>query len=79
MQQTLTLCVDEQLIPFKGKSTWKQYLPNKLHKWVYRFFVLSSDKGVVHDIISYTGNINPGEAENVINLKASANIVLHLA
>ncbi|KAH8022895.1 hypothetical protein HPB51_006253 [Rhipicephalus microplus] len=26
------LCVDEQLVPFKGRSSLKQYLPNKLKK-----------------------------------------------
>ena len=31
MQQEL--CFDEQLVPFKGKSQLKQYIPSKPHKW----------------------------------------------
>ena len=26
------LCVDEQIVPFKGRSQVKQYIPNKPHK-----------------------------------------------
>ena len=34
------LCIDEQMIPFKGASSLKQYLPNKPHKYGYKVFVL---------------------------------------
>ena len=34
------LCIDEQMDPFKGKSWLKQYIPKKLHKWGYKFFLL---------------------------------------
>ena len=36
--KTQALCIDEQLIPFKGKSQLKQYIPSKPHKWGYKFF-----------------------------------------
>ncbi|KAH9384244.1 hypothetical protein HPB48_026229 [Haemaphysalis longicornis] len=34
------LCVDEQLVPFKGRSSLKQYLPKKPKKWGYKLFLL---------------------------------------
>lgn len=30
------LCVDEQMVPFKGVSSLKQYLPGKPSKWGYK-------------------------------------------
>jgi len=29
--------VDEQMIPFKGRSSMKQYMKSKPHKWGYKF------------------------------------------
>ena len=39
------LAVDEQIIPFKGKSSLKQYNPKKPHKWGCKVFVLSGVSG----------------------------------
>jgi len=30
------VCVDEQMVPFKGASSLKQYLPSKPHKYGYK-------------------------------------------
>lgn len=30
--------VDEQIIPFKGRSTLKMYIKNKPHKWGFKIF-----------------------------------------
>ena len=73
------LCIDEQLVPFKGKSSLKQYLPNKPHKWGYKIFVLADDQGMTYDFIPYSGKIHPVDKPDVPDLKASGNIVLHLA
>ena len=35
------LNVDEQIIPFKGKSIMKQHMPNKPNPWGYKMFVLA--------------------------------------
>ena len=73
------LCVDEQLVSFKGKSSAKQYIPNKPKKWGYKLFVLADEKGMMYDFIPYTGKIEPVEDPSVPDLKPSANSVLHLA
>ena len=72
------LCIDEQIIPFKGHSSLKQYVPKKPHKWGYKLFVLADHKGFVHDFFPYTGKINPVDNPNVPDLKPSANAVLQL-
>ena len=72
-----TLCVDEQMIPFKGNSTLKQYIPSKPHKYGYKVFVLCSNKGLIHDFELYTGKINLPADEP--DLGASSNIVVRLA
>ena len=76
---TQSLCVDEQIIPFKGISGIKQYTPNKPHKWGYKFFVLADSKGMTYDFIPYTGKIQPVDDPAIPDLKPSANSVLHLA
>ena len=73
------LCVDEQLIPFKRRSSVKQYIPNKPKTWGYKFFVLADEKGMTYDFFPYNGRIDPVDDPSVPDLKPSANSVLHLA
>lgn len=47
--------VDEIIIPFKGRSTMKQYNKNKLHKWGIKMFALASSNRLVHDFEIYVG------------------------
>ncbi|XP_037773143.1 piggyBac transposable element-derived protein 3-like [Penaeus monodon] len=73
------LCVDEQMVPFKGNSSMKQYIPKKPHKRGYKIFVLADDMGMVYDFMPYVGKIEPVNNPIVPDLKPSANSVLHLA
>ncbi|KAK6182621.1 hypothetical protein SNE40_010263 [Patella caerulea] len=36
--------IDESLCPFKGKLSYKQYIPNKPHKWGVKFWVMCDAK-----------------------------------
>ena len=76
---TRDLCIDETIIPFKGHSLIKQYIPKKPYKWGFKLFVLADKHGMVHDFIPYVGKIEPVNDQDVPDLGASANIVLHLA
>ncbi|CAF4282180.1 unnamed protein product [Rotaria sordida] len=50
------LSVDEQIIPFKGRSIMKQQMPNKPSRWGYKMFLLAGgNSGICCDFISYTG------------------------
>ena len=77
MQQNI--CIDEQMVPFKGRNKMKQYLPNKPKKWGFKIFVLADSGGLIHDFIPYTGSTQPVNKEGIPDLGASSNIVLHLA
>jgi hypothetical protein len=71
------LCVDEQIVPFKGRSIMKQYNPRKPHRWGYKVFVLSGVSGFCYDFEIYTGEqvkIGPSE----IDCGASSNVVIRL-
>ena len=66
--------VDEQMIPFKGRSSMKQYMKSKPHKWGYKVFTRAGVSGLVYDFEIYTGSkMNLGG-----NLSFSGNVVLRL-
>ncbi|XP_049798775.1 piggyBac transposable element-derived protein 3-like [Schistocerca nitens] len=47
--------VDEQIIPFKGRSGLKQYIRNKPHKWGYKSFTRAGASGMMYDFEIYVG------------------------
>ncbi|KAH7975557.1 hypothetical protein HPB52_003168 [Rhipicephalus sanguineus] len=71
------LVVDEQIVPFKGRSSLKQYVPSKPHKWGYKIFVLCDVHGLVYDFSIYKGDIRP--VPGLPDLGASSNVVLELS
>ena len=73
------LCIDEQMVPFKGISSLKQYIPKKPHKWGFKFFVLADCKGFVYDFFPYVGKIDRVCNDAVPDLGPSSNSVLQLA
>ena len=72
------LSVDEQMVPFKGASSMKQYVPKKPHKWGYKTFILADSTGVVYDFFPYTGKIDLVNNPEVPDLGPSSNSVLRL-
>ena len=73
------LSVDEQMVPFTGASSMKQYVPKKPHQWGYKIFILADSTGVVYDFFPYTGKIDPLNNPEVPDLGPSSNSVLQLA
>ena len=59
--------VDESLIPFKGRLSFKQYLPLKPKKWGIKFFVLADSlNGFCLDWKAYTGKeAAPRDGDNM--------------
>ena len=68
--------IDEQVVPFKGKSVFRMYDPKKPKKWGYKIFVLSGVDGLIHNLEVYTGKIEPCPGQP--DIKASGNIELCL-
>lgn len=50
--------IDEMVIPFKGRSTLKQYIKNKPKKWGFKVWVRSSATGYVSCFELYSGKQN---------------------
>ena len=70
-----TLCVDEQMVSYKGRSSLKQYMPSKPYKYGYKIFSLCDISGILYNFEVYGGKILPAEGEP--DLRASSSIVLH--
>ncbi|XP_064462103.1 piggyBac transposable element-derived protein 3-like [Ornithodoros turicata] len=75
MEQCLS--VDEQVIPFKGRSRLKQYNPKKPKKWGYKMFVLCGASGIPYDFEFYAGKAE--HPDHLTDISASSNVVLRLA
>lgn len=43
------MCVDEQIIPFKGQHSMKVYMKSKPNKWGYKVWVLAGASGYIYD------------------------------
>ena len=70
------LYTDEQMVPFKGKSHFKQYNPQKPKKWGYKIYVLSGIDEIIYNFKIHTCSIMPCPGQP--DLQASRNIVLQL-
>ena len=73
---TENICVDEQIIPFKGKSKLKTYNPKKPYHWGYKAFVCCTSNGIIRDFEFYTGQVEQARGHDDIG--SSGNIVLQL-
>lgn len=71
------LSVDEQIVPFKGRSGLKQYNPKKPKKWGYKLFCMAGASGIVYDFEIYTGSME--QPSHLPNISISSNVVLRLA
>ncbi|XP_015371817.1 PREDICTED: piggyBac transposable element-derived protein 3-like [Diuraphis noxia] len=50
------LSIDEQMVPFKGNLSIKQYIKGKPCPWGIKIFVLAGSNGMVYDFILYQGS-----------------------
>ncbi|KAE9542435.1 hypothetical protein AGLY_003296 [Aphis glycines] len=75
------LAVDEQICSTKAQSSLKVYMPNKPHKWGYKFFVLSGASGFAYNFEFCSGQENNSESRKASepDLGASANVVMRLS
>ena len=52
------LSIDEQIVPFKGRISLKQYNPQKPHKWGYKIYFISGSSGFAYNFEIYSGKEN---------------------
>lgn len=68
--------IDEQVIPFKGRTPILQYNKNKPHKWGYKVLTRAGASGIIYDFRIYEG---ASTQIKDFGLGISGNIVLELA
>ena len=47
------LCIDEQMIPFKGRLGLKQYMKGKPNPWGIKVFFLCGESGMPYNFLAY--------------------------
>lgn len=72
------LSVDEQMCASNFRHSLRMYMPDKPHKWGFKFFVLCNSDGYCYDFEIYSGK-ETGLIHNEKNLGASSNVVVRLA
>lgn len=66
------LCIDESLLLWKGRLSFKQYIPSKRNRFGIKMFVLCDcTTGVVLDFIVYTGTTTDIELSKEIGISGS--------
>ncbi|XP_036346069.1 piggyBac transposable element-derived protein 3-like [Rhagoletis pomonella] len=71
------LCVDEQIIPFKGKFMAKQYIKGKPCPWGIKVYFLCGKSGMPYDFIVYQGSTTPLD-DIVVKTVGSGSAILEL-
>lgn len=72
------LCIDESLMLFKGRLSFKQYIPSKRHRFGVKFYVLCDcETGYILNFIIYCG-AGSDISEVADDVGISGNIVLTL-
>lgn len=49
------VCIDETLVPFRGRLSFRQYIQNKRHKYGVKVFKLCTENGYTYDFKIYCG------------------------
>lgn len=58
--------IDEQIVPTKIKSSLRQYLPNKTHKWDIKVWARCGVSGIVYDFSVYVGQEDATDATSIM-------------
>ena len=57
------MVIDETLVPWKGRFTFRQYIPNKTHRYGVTLFKLCSLAGYTWSVKVYSGKSSAGKRE----------------
>ncbi|CAK9809208.1 PiggyBac transposable element-derived protein 4 [Anthophora quadrimaculata] len=72
------LCIDESLLLYKGRLSFKQYIPSKRNRFGIKSFILcDTHSGFVQDFIIYNGSLTIVNSENEF-IGKSGNVVMEL-
>lgn len=73
------ICVDEQMIPFRGQLGIKQYVKGKPCPWGIKSFMLCGASGLMHDFIIYQGSTTELDRNLLTKFGQGAAVVLQLS
>lgn len=68
------ICIDETMVPWRGRLSFRQYIPSKRHRYGIKIYKLCSDKGYTWNLSVYIGNDRTDDLE----ASASQNVVMKL-
>lgn len=72
-----TVCIDETMMPWRGRLGFHQYIPSKRHKYGVKFFKLCLPHGYTHKFKIYCGAENTGE-DSEVPTSVSEQVVMNL-
>lgn len=53
------LCIDESMSPWRGRISFRQYIPQKRHKYGIKLYMLTEPNGLIHRFLIYAGSRDP--------------------
>uniref|UniRef100_A0A3B3SQF8 PiggyBac transposable element-derived protein domain-containing protein n=1 Tax=Paramormyrops kingsleyae TaxID=1676925 RepID=A0A3B3SQF8_9TELE len=68
--------VDEVMVPFKGKSHLRVYMPSKPHKWGFKMWARAGQSGLLYDFAVFQGPENPDSEKSDVGV--SRDVVMKL-
>lgn len=71
------LCIDEQIIPFKGQISAKVFMQNKPSRWGIKSFMLFGESGLEYDFLLYQGSTTEVN-DQYTEFGKTESIVMHL-
>lgn len=51
------LCIDESMMLWRGRLSFRQYIQNKRHKYGIKFYMLTEPSGLILKFAIYTGSL----------------------
>ncbi|KAM3625846.1 uncharacterized protein V6R79_018497 [Siganus canaliculatus] len=73
------LCVDEQMVPFRGDLSVKQYIKGKPHPWGVKIYFLCGKSGMAYDFMLHQGTTMELSQQQRKQLGLGAGLVYHLS
>uniref|UniRef100_A0A671NB21 PiggyBac transposable element-derived protein domain-containing protein n=1 Tax=Sinocyclocheilus anshuiensis TaxID=1608454 RepID=A0A671NB21_9TELE len=73
------LCVDEQMVPFRGSLSVEQYVKGKPHPWGVKMYFLCGKSGMTYDFLLHQGATMEVSEQFKTQLGLGAGVVYHLS
>uniref|UniRef100_A0A3B4CEN1 PiggyBac transposable element-derived protein domain-containing protein n=1 Tax=Pygocentrus nattereri TaxID=42514 RepID=A0A3B4CEN1_PYGNA len=73
------LCIDEQMVPFRGTLSVKQFIKGKPHPWGVKIYFLCGKSGMAHDFLLHQGTTMELSQQHRKQLGLGVGVVYHLS